>query len=83
MILKEEDLDYAGEQFGFRIVHNPSNYGKNNIQIELFSEDDENWYLKTSFSEHWLDDLIKTAKTAKNKARLANGRDLFRRIINW
>lgn len=48
-ILKSEDLDIVGTQFGIKFVGN---------QIHLYSEDDENWFYTYSFHPFWLSDLI-------------------------
>lgn len=61
-ILTAEDLDVVGSLFGLRFVPG----GDPNGLVELYVEDDENWFYKTTFNHFWLNDLqlvISEAKT--------------------
>ncbi len=39
--------------------------GSGHILVNLLSEDDETWYVKSQFSTLWLDDMIKQLTLAK------------------
>ena len=58
---KAEELDVAGAQFGMRLVPGGAPEGL----IELFSEDDETYFMKQRFNHVWLSDLIRVASDMK------------------
>ena len=55
-ILKAEDLDVVGRLFGLRFAP-----GCSNRCVELYIEDDENWFYKCTFDSSWLIDLANVA----------------------
>lgn len=63
--LRAEDLDIVGVQFGIRIIKREKGQSD---RIELYLEDDQNYFLKQTFAAFWLDDLIKVAQQARDKA---------------
>ncbi len=61
--LKEHDMDVIRNLFGIRFVPGGAPEGC----FELYIEDDENYHYKLTANNVWLDDLIATAKAAKEK----------------
>ncbi len=57
IVLRAEDMDVRRKLFGMRLVDGGSPDGI----VELYIEDDENFFLKASFNYLWLDDLIDVA----------------------
>jgi len=61
IVLKKEDLDFVGKLFGM-VVSERTYDGKEIAPlVELFIEDDENYFFKCDFDIGWLDDLISVA----------------------
>jgi hypothetical protein len=58
------EILYVGAQFAIARV----DMGGQDV-VALFSEDDENYFWKCSFSSHWLPDLEKVARTANVVAK--------------
>jgi len=55
-----------GKLFGIRF--RPRGPGDSHIVIQIIKEDDDNWFCHgTSFSSHWIDDLIEQLQNAKMK----------------
>ena len=53
-VLFEEDMDIVGKLFGIRFVDG----GLPNGLIEVYIEDDENYFYKHRFNAFWLPDLL-------------------------
>lgn len=64
-ILSAGDLDIVGAQFGIRII--PREKGQSDL-IEVYTEDDGNYFLKNSFAAYWLADMVKVCQEAIEKA---------------
>jgi hypothetical protein len=57
-IMKAEDMDIRGALFGFRFVSG----GSPNGIVELYIEDDENYFLKATFNMLWVKELATLSK---------------------
>lgn len=57
--LKKSDMHITGVLFGMRFVP-----GGSNGLVELYVEDDENYFLKVVFDRFWLGDLINVSANA-------------------
>lgn len=74
-VLKKDELDVKRNQFGLRFVKGGSPEGC----IELYTEDDENWFLVTTFNHFWIEDLMKILNVAQrtfDRQREPSGRTL-------
>ena len=61
--MKREDLDYANDIMGFRIVE--SNYCSSGKVVEIYKGDDEYYTKICVFDIFWVDEFYKMAKIMK------------------
>lgn len=62
-VLTADDMNVVGECFGLRFVTGGAPEGI----VELYIEDDENFFLKTSFNHFWFDDLLQVVQKGKQE----------------
>lgn len=59
-MVKTSDLAWNNGQFGYRFKKGCSS----GVCIEIYSQDDGNWFLQQTFDPFWLPALIETVNTA-------------------
>lgn len=59
--LPKDKKQFVGRQFAVGV----SSFDNGRVLVTLYSEDDETWYIKTSFSSYWLQDMIDQLSEAK------------------
>lgn len=61
-VLRKDDMDIVGELFGIRFIKHLDDISL----IELYIEDDENYFLKCKFHPFWLKDLLTMLNNTKD-----------------
>ena len=62
-VFDDSEMDVIGQCFGLRFVTGGAPEGI----VELYIEDDENFFFKVSFNHFWFDDLMQVLQKGKEE----------------